>query len=200
MSRIGKPGGSLNKPANSNKSGKSGKGKADTPAPVPTTVTFLEMFAEPLLNVPPPAQKIALMKAEKPPVHYTRYLYGTVGADYLWVDQMRISDADLASTTQDDKYETYVLMCDGCPAGYFELDLRQMPEIELAYFGLVPEYAGRGLGKYLLAQAIKIAWSNDPERVHVETCTLDHPAALPLYQKCGFTPYAQKDKEMYPLE
>ncbi len=199
MSRIGKPGGSLNKPANSNKSGKT-KGKGKAPDPVPTTVTFLEMFAEPLLNVPPPAQKIALMKAERPPVHYTRYLYATVGADYLWVDQKRISDADLAVTTQDDKYETYVLMCDGCPAGYFELDLRQMPEIELAYFGLVPEYAGRGLGKYLLAQAIKIAWSNDPERLHVETCTLDHPAALPLYQKCGFTPYAQKDKEMFPLE
>ncbi len=197
MSRIGKPGGSLDKPANSNKSSKT---KAKAPAPVPTTVTFLEMFAEPLLNVPPPAQKIALMKAEKPPVHYTRYLYGTVGADYMWVDQMRISDADLAATTQDDKYETYVLMCDGCPAGYFELDLREMPEIELAYFGLVPEYAGRGLGRYLLAQAIKIAWSNDPERLHVETCTLDHPAALPLYQKCGFTPYAQKDKEMFPLE
>ncbi|MCP5081647.1 MAG: GNAT family N-acetyltransferase [Alphaproteobacteria bacterium] len=196
MSRIGKPGGSLSKPANANKR----KGKKDAPAPVPTTVTYLQMFAEPLLNVPPPAQKIALMKAEKPPVHYTRYLYGTVGADYMWVDQMRISDADLAATVQDDKYETYVLMCDGCPAGYFELDCRQMPEIELAYFGLVPEYAGRGLGKYLLAQAIKIAWSHNPERLHVETCTLDHPAALPLYQKCGFTPYAQKDKEMFPLE
>lgn len=196
MSRIGKPGGSLNKPANANKR----KGKKDGPAPVPTTVTYLQMFAEPLLNVPPPAQKIALMKAEKPPVHYTRYLYGTVGADYLWVDQMRTSDADLAAKVHDDNYETYVLMCDGCPAGYFELDCREMPEIELAYFGLVPDYAGRGLGKYLLAQAIKVAWSHDPERLHVETCTLDHPAALPLYQKCGFSPYAQKDKEMYPFE
>ncbi len=197
MSRIGKPGGSsLSKPANSNKQ----KGGKNEPAPVPTTVTYLQMFAEPLLHVPTPAQRIALVKAEKPPVHFTRYLYGTVGADYLWVDQMRISDADLAATTQDDKYETYVLSCDGCPAGYFELDCRQMPDIELAYFGLIPEYAGRGLGKYLLSQAIKTAWSHNPERLHVETCTLDHPAALPLYQKCGFTPYAQKDKEMFPLE
>lgn len=196
MSRIGKPGGSLSKAAGTTKR----KGKKDTPAPVPTTVTFLEMFAEPLLNVPPPAQKISLLKAEKPPVHFTRYLYGTVGADYMWVDQMRVSDADLAAKTQDDAYETYVLTCDGCPAGYFELDCREMPDIELAYFGLVPEYAGRGLGKYLLAQAIRIAWSHNPDRLHVETCTLDHPAALPLYQKCGFSPYAQKDKEMFPLD
>ena len=199
MSKIGKPPGAAPKPANSNKRGK-GKGANPAPAPIPTTVTFLEMHAEPLLHVPTPARKLALMKAEKPPVHYTRYLYDTVGADYMWIDRKRVSDADLAAAVHDDDYETYVLFCDGCPAGYFELDFRAMPDVELAYFGLFPEYSGQGLGRYTLAQAVKLAWSRNPSRVHVETCTLDHPAALPLYQKCGFTPYAQKDKEMFPLE
>ncbi len=197
MSKIGKPPGAVPKPANSNRKSKSNRPMLE---PVPTTVTFLEMRAEPLLNVPVPAQKISLVKAEKPPVHYIRYLYDAVGADYLWIDRKQISDAELIKAVHDENYETYVLTCDGCPAGYFELDFRQMPEVELAYFGLIPEYSGRGLGRYLLAQAIKIAWARDPERFHVETCTLDHPAALPLYQKCGFTPYAQKDKEMIPLE
>ncbi|MEM7426701.1 MAG: GNAT family N-acetyltransferase [Pseudomonadota bacterium] len=197
MSKIGKPPGAVPKPANSNSKPKGGH---TPPEPVPTTVTYLDMRAEPLLNVPVPARKIALVRAEKPPVHYIRYLYDTVGADYLWIDRKRVPDAVLAQVVHDESYETYVLLCDGCPAGYFELDFRSLPEVELAYFGLFPEAAGQGLGRYLLAQAIKIAWSRNPDRLHVETCTLDHPAALPLYQKCGFTPYAQKDKEMYPLE
>lgn len=196
MSRIGTPTGPVGKAENTNKK----RGGKKAPEPVPTTVTFLEMHAEPLLNVPPPAKQIALIKASKPPVHYIRYLYDTVGADYLWIDRKRISDNDLAAAVHHEQYETYVLFCEGSPAGFFELDARNMPEIELAYFGMFPEVAGMGLGKYLLAQAIKIAWSHNPTRFHVETCTLDHPAALPLYQKCGFKPYAQKDKEMYPLE
>jgi GNAT superfamily N-acetyltransferase len=192
-------GGSGRKPPENPKRGKSIKHKSDSPAAIPMTVTYLEMFAEPLLHVPIPAQKLALMRAEKPPVHYSRYLYETVGADYVWVDRHRISDAELASVTHDDAWETYVLFCDGWPAGYFELDCRHMPDVGLAYFGLFPEATGRGLGRYLLSQAIRSAWSHNPKRVHVETCTLDHPAALPLYQKMGFAPYKQVDKEIVPL-
>ncbi|MGI9483223.1 MAG: GNAT family N-acetyltransferase [Hyphomicrobiales bacterium] len=174
--------------------------KSGAPEPIPVTVTFLEMFAEPLLRVPVPAQKLALMRAEKPEVHFTRYLYETVGADFVWVDRRRVSDADLAAVVQDEDYETYVLYKEGCPAGYFELDCRNMPDIELAYFGLFPDATGFGLGRYLLAQAIRTAWSHEPQRVHVETCTLDHPAALPLYQKLGFSPYKQVEKEIIPLD
>ncbi len=33
----------------------------------------------------------------------------------------------------------------------------------------------------------------------VQTCTLDHPAALPLYQKLGFQPVGQKKEVIRPL-
>lgn len=176
------------------------RSKNARPEPIPVTVTYLEMRAEPLLNVPVPAQRLALMRAENPALHFSRYLYETVGADYVWVDRRRMSDAELGAIVQDENYETYVLYREGCPAGYFELDCRNMPDLELAYFGLFPEATGHGLGRYLLAQAIRTAWSHDPERVHIETCTLDHPAALPLYQKMGFSPYKQAEKEIVPLE
>ena len=81
------------------------------------------------------------------------------------------------------------------PPAIFEIDGRSAPElVELLYFGLVPEFHGRGLGKWLLAGAIRACWAHKPERVIVETCTLDGPAALPLYQKMGFRPYARKQK------
>ena len=140
---------------------------AGAPEAIELTVTYLEMFAEPLLHIPMPNQKIALIKAENPPVHYSRYLYDIVGQDYVWVDRKRISDAELVATIHDDDYETFVLFHEGNPAGFFKLDCRQQDEVELAYFGMFPEATGLGLGRYLLAQAIKSAWAHEPKRVHV---------------------------------
>jgi GNAT superfamily N-acetyltransferase len=74
-----------------------------------------------------------------------------------------------------------------------------MPNAELAYFGLIPDYIGRGLGGFLLATAIDIAWSKPIERLWVHTNTLDHPRALPLYQQLGFVPYAQEKTQIVPL-
>jgi hypothetical protein len=82
------------------------------------------------------------------------------------------------------------------PAGYFELDGRNGEEIWLAYFGIIPEFRGRGLGKWLLSEALAAAWLKEPERVRVETCTLDDPRALPLYQRMGFVPYERRQKVM----
>jgi GNAT superfamily N-acetyltransferase len=72
------------------------------------------------------------------------------------------------------------------PAGYFELRQHEDGSVEIAYFGLLPNFIGRGWGKYLLTRAVDTAWSLDPKRVWLHTCTLDHPAALPNYLKRGF--------------
>lgn len=135
--------------------------------------------------------KIAIIRAKDLPVHFYRYLYETVGASHSWIDRTRLDDETLGAIINDDDVEIYVLHVDGCPAGYAELDFRNKGAEELAYFGLMPEYTSRGLGKFFLSSAIHTAWAHDIERLTVQTCTLDHPAALPLYQKLGFTPYAQ---------
>ena len=36
------------------------------------------------------------------------------------------------------------------------------------------------------------AWQDGTTRVHVHTCSLDHPAALAAYRRAGFTPVARK--------
>lgn len=60
---------------------------------------------------------------------------------------------------------------DGVPAGYVELDNRTQ-DIELNYFGLMPEFIGKKIGGYLLQWAIDKAWSYHPKRFWVNTCSL----------------------------
>ena len=166
-----------------------------------TTVTHLEMMTPPRLPpAPRPPGKYALMRAENPPVHFYRYLYDAVGRDYVWVNRKRLSDAALAVIIQHEAVEIYVLYVNGVPAGYFELDFRHMPRAELSFLGAMPEHVGSGLGSYMLREAISLAWRRAPERLIVQTCTLDHPRALPLYQRYGFTPYAQEEAVLEEIE
>lgn len=164
---------------------------------VETTVTFLEMTAGPAQRVPAPANiKLALMLAESPPVHFYRYLYDTIGRQHHWVDRRRLSDAELAAAITAEGVEIFAAYGNGVPAGYFELEWRNGQEMWLAYFGIMPEFRGRGLGKWLLSEALAAAWAKEPKRVRVETCTLDDPRALPLYQRMGFVPYERRQKVM----
>lgn len=162
---------------------------------IETIVTFLEMTAEPLHHVAPPTSpKLMLMRAENITLSFYRFLYDTVGNDYSWNDRSNLSDAELANLIHAEGAEVWVLYVGGQPAGYFELAPNGKDTIELEYFGLMREFQGRGFGKWLLAEAIRAAWAKLPKRVIVQTCTLDGPAALPLYQKMGFTPYAQEPR------
>lgn len=160
------------------------------------TITSLEMTARPSQPVPPAPgrSKIAILRAEQPPPAFYRYLYNEVGKEWLWYERRKFDDAALVDIIHHPKVEIFVLYVDGVPAGYAELDRRREPEIELAYFGLLPDFIGRGLGTFFLMSAIDIAWSYGPKRLWVHTCTLDHPRALGLYQRCGFVPYRQDTK------
>jgi len=165
------------------------------PDDIEVTITYLEMReapARPPAPLPRTGLKVALLRAESPTVGFYRYLYNAVGAPWRWYERNLLSDEALAAIIGDARVEIYVLYCDGAPAGYAELDFRREGEVELAYFGLIPDYFGRGYGRYMLDWAIDTAWSRGPGRVWVHTCTLDHPAALAVYQKAGFVAYEQK--------
>jgi len=101
-----------------------------------------------------------------------------------------LDDAHLASIIQHPKVELYsVLDENGGEVGMVELDFREAGECELAFIGLVPELSGKGHGRWLLAESASRAWREGVDRVHVHTCSLDHPAALAAYRRAGFTPY-----------
>ena len=165
------------------------------PQRIPTVVTFLEMHSKPAAIPPPyPKSKVALLRAENPPVHFYRYLYDVIGRGYKWVDRKKLTDVQLAQLLGDTQIELYVLYVNGCPAGLAELDFRE-PEIgHLAYFGLVPDFIGQKLGYYFLYHTSVNAWLKPITKLFVNTCTLDHPRALPLYQRMGFVPYNREDR------
>lgn len=168
------------------------------PKTVTARVTYLEMEVRPSLHVPMPMKPpLALMRAEAMPVAFYRYLYEQVGRKHHWFLRRQMDDEALATIVRAETTLIDVLYAGGCPAGYFELDVSALPgKVDLAYFGLCSDYVGHGFGKWFLASAIAAAWDHEPERVTVNTNTLDHPAALLLYQKFGFSPVATATQEI----
>ena len=79
----------------------------------------------------------------------------------------------------------------GTPAGFFELDATAMPTINISYFGLMPHATGKGLGVAFLDAAVANAWNQGAQAITVNTCTADHPRALPTYIRAGFRPVRQ---------
>ena len=156
------------------------------------TTIYLQLWAHPLRVVPPPRDGLSVIHAKKPSVAYYRFLYDAVGRDYDWTSRQKLSDAELAALLNDPRLEVHVLMVDGVPAGFAELDRRIDEEIELVQFGLMPEFIGQGLGKYFLHWTIDKAWSYNPSRLWLHTDTKDHPAALPNYLKAGFSIYKEE--------
>ena len=167
---------------------------------LPTTVTFLEMTVPPARwPVRPVNVATALLVADKPPLHYYRYLYFHVGIHWNWEMRLRMDDETLRREIHDEAVSVTVLHVDGAPAGYYELNRRDASTTDIAYFGLMPHVFGRGLGKWFLGEAVRAAFATNPARVTVNTCTLDHPAALPLYQKLGFRPWRRAEGSVRPL-
>src|SRR3546814_433441 len=157
------------------------------------TITYLEMTDRPRRPAaPPPLAKIALLRVEEPTVAYYRFLYDTVGENWLWADRRGLPDDRLRQILRDERMSLYVLHIAGAPAGFAELFRHSAELVELSYFGLLPEFIGRRLGPFFLDAAVDLAWQEASERVTVQTCTLDHPKALRLYQRAGFVPVGQE--------
>ena len=156
-------------------------------------ITYLRQRERPRYAPQPmPPGKVSILRAEHPPLHFYRYLYDLVGRPWRWTTRKRLSDADLAAIIHHSQTFLYVLYAGGVPAGMGEIDAMRPPATEIRFFGLSPDFIGKGYGRYFLANIIDLAWTTNPAEVRIETCTLDHPAALPLYQKFGFAVFDQQ--------
>jgi GNAT superfamily N-acetyltransferase len=122
-------------------------------------------------------------------VELFRFLYVEVGKNYHWIDRLPWTDEDIRAHLAQPEVTVWLMTYGAERAGYFELRKCEDGSTEIAYFGLLPEFIGRGLGKHLLTCATEQAWADGANRVWLHTCTLDDPAALPNYLKRGFRPY-----------
>lgn len=148
--------------------------------------TYLEMTAPDQLQPAGEAgPEVRLEEAKAIPWHFYRYLYVEVGRLYHWKDRLPWTEAQFREWLAGPS-RVWVLSVRGAPAGFFELRAGEDGAVEIAYFGVLPEYQGRGLGKFLLTRAVEEAWAMGAGRVWLHTCTLDHPGALPNYLRRGF--------------
>jgi GNAT superfamily N-acetyltransferase len=168
------------------------------PSTIEVTRTYLEMRdiseLQPALSVDP---LIRIAPQRDCSVELFRFLYVEVGQNYHWIDRLPWTDEQIAAHLQLPENSVWLMTYDGETSGYFELRKCEDGSVEVAYFGLMPEFIGRGLGKHLLTCATEQAWADGANRVWLHTCTLDDPAALPNYLKRGFRPFRS---EVYQLE
>ena len=166
---------------------------ADRSTPVAVEVTFLRMDRRPFGPAPAFPAGAEVVVAERCSVGFYRYLYDGVGRRHVWWLRRTLTDEQLAGILRDPANTVHVLMHQGEPAGFYELGRRNHPavnlSVNLSYFGLLPHALGRGMGRALLRHAVDTAWAGAGTRaMTVNTCTADHPRALPNYLAAGFRP------------
>ncbi len=153
---------------------------------VATIVTTLEMRARPPRR-PIPASPLRLVHWATASTEAYRTLFKRVGAPWLWYSRLAMDDARLVETIAEPTRRVFAVAdARGIEVGLLELDFRLGDTAEIAYFALVPELAGQGHGRWLMAQALAFAWDPGIGCVRVRTCTLDHPSALNFYRAQGF--------------
>ncbi|WP_018692883.1 GNAT family N-acetyltransferase [Algicola sagamiensis] len=132
-------------------------------------------------------------------IQVAQFFFKAVGGIWLWDSRLHWDYQDWKEHLEQASVHIFVANKNGVPIGFFELN--ETEGIELKFFGLLPEYVGQGLGSWLLEEACEMAWSFNPERVWVHTCSEDHPFALQNYKQRGFQLYHQEtETESSPLE
>ena len=134
---------------------------------------------------PMPSLDITLTQEPVTPAEY-RALYAAVGSEWSWYDRLVVPDDELASYFASPTVQVWILRVSGETAGYFELKRHDSDSVEIVYFGLLPDFFGKGLGGWMLTRAIEQAFAMRASLVTLHTCTLDSPRALPNYLARGF--------------
>ena len=120
---------------------------------------------------------------------FNRDMYFRVGEPWQWIDKRAWMDGQWKEYAASPALRTFAAYYDDALAGYYELHQDDEGGVEIAYFGLLPEFIGRDLGGALLTSAIEEAWRLSRKHVWVHTCNRDHPQALANYQARGMVVY-----------
>jgi GNAT superfamily N-acetyltransferase len=154
-------------------------------------VTCLEMLSLPSRSLQPFPADLTLQKFDPEDLAGFRHVFGAVGADLMWFSRHVMADEKLAAILSNPAIESFMFKRGEKLLGILELNFADMPNCELAFFGLVPDAIGGGVGRALMDESIRRAWAKPINRYWVHTCSYDSPQALPFYMRSGFTPYTR---------
>jgi GNAT superfamily N-acetyltransferase len=153
-------------------------------------VTCLEMTKNPLVGPQTLPAGHSLRLIDSNDLASYRALFSKIGQDNMWFSRVIMADEKLKAILSNPKIESFALFKQDQAIGILELNFEDLPNCELAFFGLAKDAIGKGLGRELMNQAIAKAWAKPINRFWVHTCHFDHPNAFPFYQRSGFKPYA----------
>ena len=156
------------------------------PGKIAAVVTYLEMLER---SADASDSSVRLKKVENPDLNWYREIFRRAGEQWLWWSRLEMDDPQLSGMLNAPTTELFIAESDQGEIGMAELDRAKPGEVEIAFFGLFAEALGKGLGWPFMTALLDRAWTASTSRVWVHTCTLDNPAALPFYIKCGFTSY-----------
>jgi GNAT superfamily N-acetyltransferase len=153
--------------------------------------TYLEMRSPDQLKSKRADPRFQIREKTERDWRFNRDLYFRIGEQWEWIDKRRWTDDQWKEYATAPELRTFAGYYDDALAGYYELRCDGAGGTEIAYFGLLPQWIGRGLGGPLLTSAIDRAWQMTPNtsRVWVHTCNRDHPQALANYQARGMVVY-----------
>jgi GNAT superfamily N-acetyltransferase len=165
-------------------------------APKPLITTYLEMRSRDQLRPKRADARFHVREKTERDWRFNRDLYFHVGEQWDWSDKRPWTDDQWKEYATAPELRTFAGYYDDAVAGYYELRRDTEGGIEIAYFGLLPEWIGRALGGALLTSAIEAAWRMEPKpsRVWVHTCNRDHPRALANYQARGMIVYKVEEE------
>ena len=162
------------------------------PGYLASVITHLEMTSRPRPRAMAQAPLSLKRWTSVTPDNY-RTLFRRVGEPWLWVSRLLLTDDALRAILDDDDIALYAVVdLHGVEVGMLELDFRVKGQCELGFLGLIPALNGKGYGRWLMGQALMLAWRKDVDRVWLHTCTLDHPAAIGFYLNSGFTAFKRE--------
>lgn len=157
------------------------------------TIYYLEMLSAASHQAKPLLSDLTVTEACIGQYQVNRMLYQLVGEDWEWNDKAGWTNEQWREYAEADTLRTWLAYNQGSIAGFFELKQIDPHTNELAYFGLARKFIGKGFGGVLLSVAVTEAWHwGSPERLIVNTCSLDHPNALANYKARGFSIYETK--------
>ena len=165
------------------------------PGMMPVHRWYLRHDAPWTIEPPPAPEGVALIEAKGCTPAFYRFLYGEVGRDWLWFGMNTLDDDALTARLVESTREVHVAHLAGTPAGFVEIDHAPADATEMAYVGLMPHAAGRGLGGWMFATACARAVARRALPLTINTCTLDSPGGLVLYRRAGFVVVREIDFE-----
>ena len=125
-----------------------------------------------------------------------RDIYDQVGRQWHWVNRRYLNDHQLAALVHHSATEIYLLSENNQTIGFVELNFKFFPQVEIVFIGLIEGQIGKGYGPLMVRHVLEIIQAREAKRIIIQTCTLDHPAALRLYQQAGFSAYNRKQVEI----